>query len=207
MGGSDRYADHELQYLYRCAKQGATTMDYGVPVEEEGLSGEELSRLVDELKLSDDPLGQSKILGIMEYAGAADFRRVEGALGQFLGGPNSWLARKALTILCESWGLTSEYGEQLRTFMRGVPWDDRSMCQAEAIRLAGEYLTAKHRLLERDDLQLLEELIQTYEREAEIHGRGMDAVNALYHILGEPDTSDTDVIERAKKLLLEKRQV
>jgi hypothetical protein len=209
MGGPSRYADKELQYLYKRAKQGATTMDLGVPTEEEGLSDEEVERLVDDLERSDDPLRQSKILGILEYAGAEDFRKLEDDLRQFLGGPNSWLARKALTILCESWELASEYGEQLRTFMRGVAWDDRTMCQAEAIRLAGEYLAARERrrVLDPGDLQLLEELIQTYEREAEVDGRRMEAFNAMYHIVGEPDASDTDVIERAKNLLLEKGQV
>lgn len=51
------------------------------------------------------------------------------------------LVRLALQILCNTWGLTDRYLEEVRRFVSGVGWDDGSVRLA-AIAIAGRYLRA-----------------------------------------------------------------
>src|SRR6476469_7350543 len=120
------YYDY-LQYLYRRAKQRATTADLGIPVQDEGLSPEELKSLLIELGRSEDPSIQREILEILRYAGAvlhylspsifAELKLNEN-IARFLSGPDSWQARNALSILCDDWRLIDAYAEELIAFMQ-----------------------------------------------------------------------------------------
>lgn len=206
VSAADAYDNDYLRYLYRRAKQGVTTMDLGVPIEEENLSTEEVERLLRYLERTKDQLTQSMILDILRYAGASlydsspsIFGALRESIARFLIGPNPSLASKALSILCDDWVLTSEYTEQLYSFVRGVAWDDRSHCRTQALQIAIEHLSRPgDHLLSKDKLRLLQAILEVYEKEESAALRE-SAYNALLHIFGWRGSQD--VILSAKNML------
>lgn len=71
------------------------------------------------------------------------------------------LARLALPILCNHWGLTERYLPVVRHFIEGVEWDDDRV-QLVALSIAGRYLR-KH-----VDPGLLDLLLETTRPDAQI---------------------------------------
>lgn len=58
----------------------------------------------------------------------------------FLDGPSdALLARIALTVLVDHWGLGAEYRNELRTFIHGVSWDPDDDVRHKALTSAGEF--------------------------------------------------------------------
>jgi hypothetical protein len=66
------------------------------------------------------------------------------------------LARLALQILCDFWGLTDDYIGRVVEFVHGVPWDTEDDVRLLAISIAGDYLR------ERSDNDILATLLRIY---------------------------------------------
>ena len=68
-----------------------------------------------------------------------------------------YLSAIALRILCQDWGLGTEYNQLLKKFIIGVPWDYSNELRDAAISAAGDSLYDK------DDPILLQELLRLYD--------------------------------------------
>lgn len=71
------------------------------------------------------------------------------------------LASLALQILCDFWGDTERYIENIKQYVRGVPWDEEQDVRQIAVSTAGEYLR------QHDDRELLEQLLTVFENTEE----------------------------------------
>ncbi len=67
------------------------------------------------------------------------------------------LARLALQILCQYWGLPADYLPLVREFLEGVAWDEDGHIRLMAISVAGAYLRANR------DLDLLAQVLRILE--------------------------------------------
>src|SRR6476661_4677017 len=65
-------SDEGLDYIFRRAAQGAVNRGYGIPVDEEGLSTEEVAQLVHVLNTTEEGRLKRKILEIIRYEGSHD---------------------------------------------------------------------------------------------------------------------------------------
>jgi hypothetical protein len=65
----------------------------------------------------------------------------------------------SLKVLCREWGLTLNYLELIKKFIRGIGWDVSDEVRFHAINIAGEYLR------EAFDKELLQLLLFTYQLE------------------------------------------
>src|SRR4051812_28375696 len=110
-------SDEGLDYLFRRAAQGAVNRDYGIPIDKEGLSTEEVAELAHLLNTTQDERLKREILEIVRYEGSHDPLAHKHIIEPFLDDPIR--AHKALFILCVDWSLTSHYAEHLREFIRG----------------------------------------------------------------------------------------
>ncbi len=73
------------------------------------------------------------ILGLM---GATEHRAL---VESYLESPRDpMLARIALVVLCNHWGLAEDYRDALEAFVRGVAWDEEDDVRLVAISAAGE---------------------------------------------------------------------
>lgn len=69
------------------------------------------------------------------------------------------VACAALKVLCDYWGLTSDYLDFIKKIMRKETWDASQEIAISALNIAGEYLR------EHQDRQLLQQLIDLWEKE------------------------------------------
>lgn len=205
------YTAKQLDYLRLRARQAATSTELGIPKDEQGLSEEELSHIILELKntpdssraRSIDVAYQRDLIGIIYYAGYSERERYRTVLDQYLHDPHH--AREILKILCQDWELAAYYKQELLEFVRGMPWEASrygflGSCQHFAVNYVCEKWSS---LL---DPVLLREIIALYERSAD-HPRDRferiapDLTNAsLRRLLGNPPVSETETVELAKEL-------
>ena len=92
--------------------------------------------------------------------GKAEDRAFRPLVEEFLHSPHEpMLARLALQILVDWWGLAMDYRGQLLSFLRGVDWDlaDGGYVQLVAISSAGEIAR------DGDDHEVLRELLRLYD--------------------------------------------
>jgi hypothetical protein len=196
-----RYTKLELDYLYRRAKQGATTnKNMGVPPDEEGLSLGELDIVVDELRQATDSLYQQDLIHIINYSGWVDPMKYKEVLEPFLNEP--YRARTVLEILCDDWDLVSLYKDKLREFVRGVSWpssfgDPAEDCRSTALSL----IDWKWRKL--NDPTLLREVIALHRREVPGTRAHEAAYQTLWNLLGGPYVSEEETIRLAERLAAE----
>src|SRR6186997_2045785 len=111
-----KYTEEQLDYLYRRAKQGSTTMNMDVPPHEAGLSIEELDDLAVELQTTDNYRYQSDIIRILHYAAIEHTDKFRHVLAPFLNDPVH--VRTVLKILCCDWLVAPYYKKELTAFIR-----------------------------------------------------------------------------------------
>lgn len=120
------------------------------------------------------------------------------------------VSEQALKALCEEWGLTSKYLEQIKNFIRGESWDVNENVRMLAISIAGEYIK------ETSDKELLMLLLDVFEnlgtsnslREFREYSRDLIQGCAYFAILiamGKdwdelPDQEETDLLIRQNRL-------
>jgi hypothetical protein len=68
-----------------------------------------------------------------------------------------YLSAIALRVLCQDWGLATEYNQLLKKFIIGVPWDDTNELRDAALSAAGDSLYDK------EDPRLLQEIVRVYD--------------------------------------------
>jgi hypothetical protein len=192
-----RFSAKELTSLLDRAYDGAFVRRGEAPREDSGLSTEEIAALVFRLQQSHNWREQSRIMDIMAYACRRSPEAWTFALDPFLKGPDPFLAHNALWVLCWEWGLTSEYTEQLRQFIRVVPWDATyfSGVRGLALHIAAQYLSVNH------SLHLLKEIVDLCEDTEADPLASSRAWNAFSEALGHPDVPEARLIELAKKRL------
>jgi hypothetical protein len=141
-----------------------------------GISEQELSMVVSQLHSTDPAVDRYTLLQILGYAGYPSWRpQVE----QFLAcEEDPMLARAALQILCDMWGLTGMYITEILQFLQGVPWDEGGYVRLAAISIAGEYLRNHFQS------QLLSDLIGIFEDETEAAVPRQEAYFALARAIG-----------------------
>ncbi|MDR3504422.1 MAG: hypothetical protein P4L79_17790 [Legionella sp.] len=114
-----------------------------------------------------------------------------------------------LKSLCRYWDLTTDYLDDLKTFIKGVEWDDIGDVRLMAITMAEEYLKTNF------DRELLKLLIRTFEsiENIEIQYRvyqailvaiGKEAENLGYRKivkLLEEEKLDLPLLQEAKRLI------
>jgi hypothetical protein len=121
------------------------------------LTKEEISEVAQRVKdvkpgNDEDLVALIKILGV---SGATEHRKL---VEQFLYYPTDTLvSQMALHTLCNYWCLAREYLNELKTFIRGVEWDDCDDIRLFAISDAGAYLRSSY------DKELLQLLISVFE--------------------------------------------
>ena len=71
---------------------------------------------------------------------------------------DAFLSSIALKVICTDWNLVSHHIDLLRTFIRGVDWDDEDDLRLCAISIAGKYLFST------SDTALLGELLAAYDQ-------------------------------------------
>jgi hypothetical protein len=192
------YTDEELRILMDRAYRGAATWEGKVPQADNGLSEDELRWLLTELSQTSDSAKRISLLNILEYAGTSSLSSSRRVLESLLAGPDPLAASSALWILCWSWGSPPNYIEQLRGFIRGVPWDPYGYLRRVALLLAADYLRF-HK-----DSVLLRDIVDLYEQVANAEGPGhSELFNTLYEIVGCPDVSKADVLRRIRNRLAE----
>ncbi len=84
------------------------------------------------------------------YSNAVDYRKTVEAFLYCEREP--MLAALALQILCDFWGNTQLYIEDVKRYVQGIHWDDDQDVRLRAISIAGEYLHQEN------DRELLEYL-------------------------------------------------
>jgi hypothetical protein len=126
------------------------------------ITAQEVSLVAAELRDSTSEADPYTLLHIVGHSGDTSYRPL---VEEFLGHERDpMLARLALQILCDYWGDTTRYAEEVLLFLRGVSWDDEEDVRRAAITTAGEHLRAHlHPAMLRELLRLFED-----EREAQI---------------------------------------
>lgn len=171
------------------------------------LSEEEVAMVAGELRKPNPPADPYTLLHVLGRAGDARYRQlVEGYLGYE---DDPMLARLSLQILCDFWGDTSRYLEEVQRYLKRASWDREDDVRTMAISIAGEYLRSH------TNDRMLRELLAIYENEGERPGTRRAAYLALARVMGStweqlpPATrafdlvSDTDarVLQQAEQRL------
>lgn len=116
---------------------------------------------------------------LLEIVGEAGGKELAGAVEPFLNARmDPMLARIALQILCDYWGLYREYRNDIIRFLDGVPWDKEDDVRQIAIAVAGGSL--RHG----SDPELLKRLIDFAEDARNRELLREDAVSSLGRALG-----------------------
>ena len=197
-----KYTDEQLGYLRLRARQGSTNAEHGIPKDEEGLSQEELGDIISELQRTSDQAYQHSLIGVIYYAAFPERERYRIVLEPFLRDPHH--APEILRIFCQEWRVARHYKQELREFIRGVPWDwypndPIGWCQQRAV----DGVSENWRSLV--DPTLLREIIALYERNTggSNGARARDAAyNSLWRLLDNPPITEAETISFAKELAL-----
>jgi hypothetical protein len=123
---------------------------------EKVISPEEISWVVSTLQTETDPQVLWRLIDTLGYA---TYREYAWVVEPHLNGPDPQVAWRALWVLCEYWGLTGHYLEQLTKCIIGVPWDTYYRCQVSAVTFVEEYLQEQVKAGEDLDRQLLRALV------------------------------------------------
>ena len=75
-----------------------------------------------------------------------------------------WVCCRALKALCTCWGLTENYLEIIKMYIRGADWDESDDIRIIAMSIAGAFLREKF------DRELLQLLVDIFEGLGEIEG-------------------------------------
>jgi hypothetical protein len=176
--------EFDIDELYERAYVSATSRGAAA------ITREELDPLILELQTTTDWKLQASLIRIIGYAGAHSPLEYSHVLEPYL--THQLHCREVLWILCEEWNLTAKYLDTIKELIRGMPWPERYQCRLEAVDSATRYLY-KHE--EPDLLQTIIDLYEEHPRDANLRGL---AYNSLWHIVGEPNVSEAQVISMAK---------
>ena len=103
-----------------------------------GLTPEEFNEVLQRIinYKGDDNL--ESLLSTLGYAGGSEDREL---VEKYLIYPEDpMVSRSALSVLCDDWDLTPQYIDYVKTFVRGVKWDERREVRVMAMCIAGEYV-------------------------------------------------------------------
>jgi hypothetical protein len=126
----------------------------------------------------------------------------------------SMISRIALKTLCDYWGYTKDYLNVLKSFIKGVEWDEYELIRIVAIRIAEEYIRETHDtchlklLLEIFENEKEDEVIRigAYEAIARAVGRDWNDLPSVREMATLSDEFiDKSVISQAYQMLKEKR--
>jgi hypothetical protein len=164
------------------------------------LSLEELHAILDEIReFQDNPNAPKDVeihmlLQIIGYAGAFNHNSIQiqqecrGLVEKFLFFPTEpFVTVSALDVLCNDWDLTHDYIEQIKSFMKGVEWDESEHIRVKAMGVAGEYVK------ETGDIECLKILLEIFENKQE---RNVLRETAYYYIcraLGQKHVEISDI--------------
>ncbi len=171
---------------------------------------EEIASVITELQDPNTEESRSRLMQVLGYATGPDYALV---LEPFLNSRETWLAAKALEVLCLDWDLTAQYMKYIEQFMQGVSWDTYGDCRYTAIGAAGAHLE-KH-----SSPKLLRKLLDTVDDDTQGNDMRHSAYTALRNAMGyeargvplvtnfDPQTAiDREVILRAQSRLAEEEQ-
>lgn len=122
------------------------------------LTPEEITYVAQRLKNYeiDDEVTVSKLIYILGNVGAIEYREL---VEKFLyHRADLYACQQALRILCTCWGLTEDYLEAVKLYIRGAEWDDTDDVRLSAMYIAADYLREK-----KFDRELLYLLLQVFE--------------------------------------------
>jgi hypothetical protein len=174
----------DLDNLYERAYNSGTSRGPDIP-------SADIAQIIAELQATDDTSLQTRLMIILKYAGASAPLLYRHVLEPFLTDPLHCC--QVLWILCEDWRLTALYTNTVGKLIRGMPWPERYQCRLEALHSATSYLST-HK-----DPKLLQAILEMYEGNAEgSYLRGL-AYNSLYHLAGEPDVSESQVVSMVRE--------
>lgn len=101
------------------------------------LSRDDVRRVGEYLREHPDATDAYTAIHILGVSGTTSYRDL---VEPFLNSPRDpQLARIAVSVLINHWGLGSEYREQLREFVHGVDWDGDEDVRHVALSAAGEF--------------------------------------------------------------------
>jgi hypothetical protein len=193
------YTPEELEYLLRRAIQGATTMHCDIPLEEEGLSDDELDRLFSLLFDRPEHPSRSRIDKVLYYGGYRAYPHYREQLSSLLIGPDPFMASRALYLL-DGWGVIRNHIAELAELVRGPSWSYWGL-QCDALHCAGEYLYRNQ------NAELLRQIIQICEYRDEEDEAGVAACDALRRLLGSIHLPERLLIEKARDRLADDERI
>jgi hypothetical protein len=95
---------------------------------------------------------------LIHILGRAEAIKYRNLIEPFLHYPDDPLVSEiALKSLCTYWGLSEQYVDELKMFIKGVEWDDFDDVRMAAISISGEYLRSA------SNAELLHTLIDVFE--------------------------------------------
>lgn len=104
------------------------------------------------------------------------------------------IASIALKTLCDYWGYTKDYLNEIKKFIKGVDWDKDGDVTLTAISIAGEYL----RTAEKKDKELFQLLINIWEKYSKKDMADVMAESA-YEALARAAGQEWNVLFKSKK--------
>ena len=134
---------------------------------------EEVEAIVERIrdKKYKDDADLSLSLEALGLASAIQYRKLIESFLDYRG--ESFVAARALGVLFQDFGLTSEYLDVVKKGIKGADWDDFCDFQSKAIRCAGQYLSDKY---DRELLQLLVERFEEIDEEPFIRALSLESI-------------------------------
>lgn len=118
------------------------------------LTQEEFDSIVERVRDNPHEENLSLLIRILGRVGTSELKEI---IEKFLYYPKKpYVSSVALEVLCE-WGLTSDYLEVIKKFIRGEPWDVNDDVRLSAMSISGCYLA------ESFDQELLHSLMDIFE--------------------------------------------
>ena len=142
-----------------------------------------------------------KLIYIIGNSGAHQYRQLVEKFLHFRS--NEMVCDKALWTLCRYWGLTKEYLDDVKLYIRGVEWAPTFNVRIAALSIAGEFLRKEY------DRELLQLLLDVFEKlgntdqikDDDDHSRYLiqaSAYSAIARAMGKkPFEIDDNGVERA----------
>src|SRR6266849_11221932 len=110
---------------------------------EQSISGEQVSKedLSEVVHMVVERRGGKSLYTALHILGHAGNPSHERIVREFVVScDNAMLARLALQILCNYWGLSNKYVDEIRRFVQGVAWDGDDDIRLAALSIGGNYL-------------------------------------------------------------------
>jgi hypothetical protein len=104
----------------------------------QAVTKKEIDRVAEQLDSQAPRVDRYTLLHVVGRSGRIEYRPV---VERFLNSPRDpMLARLALVILCDWWGLYSDYSQRVLDFVQSVDWDLDQEVRQVAISLLGEHI-------------------------------------------------------------------